>query len=84
MHPSLLYTAHRPWPLPSGPWIMSMQWEKLLFAHWPVPIAELRPHIPAGLEIESFEETAWIGVVPFAMKRVHPRGIPALSCYSDA
>ena len=29
-------TAHRPWPMPSAPWIMTQTWHDLLFAHWPV------------------------------------------------
>ncbi len=28
--------AHRPWVLPSEPWLMAQTWEDLLFAHWPV------------------------------------------------
>ena len=29
-------TAHRPWPLPSRPWVVAMRWHDLLFLHWPV------------------------------------------------
>ncbi len=44
-----------------------MRWEDLLFMHWPVPAAVLRPLIPEGLELETFDGSAWIGVVPFRM-----------------
>src|SRR3954466_9922966 len=71
-------TAHRPWPLPRQPWIMSMQWHDLLFMHWPVPAEALRAFIPAPLAIDIFDATAWIGVVPFRMAGVTPRGVPAL------
>ena len=27
--------THRPWPLPTGPWVMAQSWHDLLFAHWP-------------------------------------------------
>jgi uncharacterized protein YqjF (DUF2071 family) len=37
----------------------------LLFAHWPVDVAELRPLIPEGLDIDTFEGRAWLGIVPF-------------------
>lgn len=67
---------HRPGPLPSGPWIGSQRWADLLFAHWPVPIPALRPHIPARLEIDTYEGVAWIAAVPFRMERVRPRGVP--------
>jgi uncharacterized protein YqjF (DUF2071 family) len=32
----LTRVAHRPWPMPEGPWIMAMRWDNLLFAHWRV------------------------------------------------
>jgi len=52
-------------PRPNGRWSVAMRWQNLLFAHWPVGVAELRPLIPEGLEIDTFEGQAWIGVVPF-------------------
>lgn len=69
---------HRPWPLPRGPWIMAQRWHDLLFAHWPVPVAALRPIVPAPLQIDTWDGQAWIGVVPFRMTGVRPRGVPPL------
>ena len=71
-------TAHRPWPMPDSPWIMTPSWHDLLFAHWPVDVTSLRPHVPNGFEIDTFDGQAWIAVVPFRMTNVAPRGIPAL------
>jgi uncharacterized protein YqjF (DUF2071 family) len=71
-------TDHRPWPVPAGPWVMTQTWNDLLFAHWPVDAAVLRAKIPAGLELDLFEGQAWLGVVPFHMTNVAPRGVPAL------
>ena len=71
-------TAHRPWPMPSAPWVMTQMWHDLLFAHWPVDAAVLREKIPAGFELDEFERQAWVGIVPFHMSHVAPRGIPAL------
>lgn len=70
--------AHRPYPLPRTPWIMYQNWHELLFAHWPVPLEALRPLIPGCLELDMFERTCWVGVVPFRMSGVRPRGCPAL------
>jgi uncharacterized protein len=69
---------HRPWPLPSGPWIMAQSWHDLLFAHWEVDAAKLRPQVPASLRIDTFEGKAWLGVVPFRMSGVRLRWTPAL------
>jgi uncharacterized protein YqjF (DUF2071 family) len=71
-------TAHRPWPMPSGPWIMTQTWNDLLFAHWPVDAAALRPLVPASFEIDLFDHQAWLGVVPFHMSNVAPRLVPSL------
>ena len=69
-------TAHRPWPLPSRPWIMYQRWHDLLFAHWALPPESVRPHVPPELELDTFAGKAWIGVIPFWMSRVHFRGLP--------
>lgn len=75
-------TAHRPYPMARGPWAMAMVWHELLFMHWPVDAAVLRPLVPAGLEIDTytgngFVDQAFIGVVPFRMSGVRARGTPA-------
>lgn len=75
---TLDHTAHRPWPMPSGPWLMTQTWHDLAFLHWPVDRTALRDALPAGLEMDLFEGQAWIGVVPFHMTNVAPRGVPAL------
>jgi uncharacterized protein len=76
------HTRHRPWPLPAAPWIMTQSWHDLLFAHWPVSGRELRELLPAGLELDLFETQAWVGVVPFRLTNVAPRGTPALPLVS--
>jgi hypothetical protein len=54
-----------------------MVWEDLLFEHWPVPAELLRPLVPDGLELETRDGSAWLGVVPFRMRGVRLRGTPA-------
>lgn len=73
---TLALSAHRPWPLPGGPWTMAQNWHDLLFAHWPVPVDDLRRVIPPSLSIDTFDGQAWIGVVPFRMSGVRPRLVP--------
>ena len=52
-----------------------MTWHDLLFAHWPISMDVLRPHVPAGLEVETFDGSAWLSVVPFRMTHVRPFGL---------
>ncbi|MCQ6276307.1 DUF2071 domain-containing protein [Bacillus sp. V3B] len=71
--------AHRPWPLPSKNWIMRQNWGHFLFVHWPIPLELLRPHIPSTLEIDTYNRSAWLGVVVFVMEGIYPRGLPPIS-----
>ena len=57
---------------------MKQTWNDLLFAHWPIPFAELRPLVPDGLMLDTFNGQCWIGVVPFWMSGVRARGLPAV------
>ncbi|MEO7190870.1 MAG: DUF2071 domain-containing protein [Vicinamibacterales bacterium] len=78
MHPAFVRTDHRPFPLPAGEWVGRQSWHDLLFAHWPVPAAVLQEFVPAVLEIQAFEGTSWVGLLPFGMRDVALRGMPAL------
>lgn len=57
---------------------MTQTWHHLLFAHWRVDLAALRALVPQALELDTFDGEAWLGVVPFFMTNVAPRGVPAL------
>src|SRR5215204_5780857 len=77
-HRILGETAHRPWPLPGGAWVMTQTWNDLLFAHWPVDAQMVRALVPPAFEIDLFHGQAWLGIVPFQMTNVAPRFVPAL------
>jgi len=64
--------------MPTAPWVMTQTWHDLLFAHWPMTVDALAPHIPSPLQLDVFDGRAWVGVVPFRMTNVTPRGVPAL------
>jgi uncharacterized protein len=70
--------SHRPWPMPSAPWVMTQTWHDLLFAHWPLDASELRKYVPSAFELDLFDDAGWIGIVPFRMTNVSPRGVPSL------
>jgi len=70
--------AHRPWPLPRGPWVNAQSWLDLLFAHWPLDPERVRPLVPAPLELDLYEGRAWIGVVPFLLAGFRARLLPPI------
>jgi uncharacterized protein YqjF (DUF2071 family) len=70
--------AHRPWPIPDEPWIMTQTWHDLLFAHWRIDAEMLRARVPRGLELDLYAGEAWLGIVPFHMTNVAPRAVPSI------
>lgn len=77
-HLAFARIEHRPWPVPVERWSWRQSWCDLLFAHWPVPAAALRPLVPPELTIQEFDGSSWIGVVPFHMQGVMLRPLPDL------
>ena len=69
---------NRPWSIPSSPWVMVQKWHDLLFMHWRVDPHQIRPLIPGGLDLDTYEGSAWVGVVPFGMSGVRVRWTPPL------
>ena len=59
-----------------------MRWHDLLFMHWPLAPHLLRPLVPPPLHLDTYDGAAWLGVVPFRMTGMRPRGVPALPALS--
>lgn len=59
-------------------WVMSQDWERLLFMHWAVEPDVMAAHLPAPFEPDLYDGRAWIGVVPFAMRRIRARFLPPI------
>lgn len=74
---------HRPWALPSRSWKWRQTWCDLLFAHWPIPTAELKPYVPRPLKIQEYAGTSWVGIIPFRMEGVMHRPFPDLPWISS-
>lgn len=62
---------------------MHQRWEHLLFLHWAWDPAEIQRTLPAGLTVDTFGGRAWLGLVPFFMRRVRPAGSPAVPWLSN-
>lgn len=57
---------------------MTQRWNDLLFAHWPISPVDLAHLVPEGLAIDTFDGSAWVGVVPFWMDHIRFRGLPRI------
>ena len=62
---------------------MTQTWHELLFAHWPIDIGVLREQVPPEFVLDVFDGTAWLGIIPFHMTNVAPRGVPSLPWISE-
>lgn len=63
--------------------VMYQKWRDLLFLHWEVDPAALRPLVPPALQLDLYRGKAYVGLVPFTMRGVRPAGLPALPWLSN-
>ena len=56
--------------------VMVQQWVDVVFIHWPLPPDRVQRLLPPGVEVDTFEGRAWVGLVPFRMEGL---GFPGLS-----
>ncbi len=57
---------------------MKQNWHDLLFAHWEVPIEQVRRLVPASLDLDLLHGKAYVAVAPFHMSGIRARMLPAL------
>lgn len=57
---------------------MLQRWHDLLFAHWPLPSGQVRPLVPAQLELDLYQDKAYVAVAPFHMSGIRSRWLPPL------
>jgi uncharacterized protein YqjF (DUF2071 family) len=58
------------------------QWTDVLFLHFPVAEEELRPHVPADVEVDTYHGQAWLGYVFFRLY-LRPAWLPFVPGFSS-
>jgi len=76
-------TTHRPFQLPAKPWSYYQEWNDVLFLHWQIPYAIIRPLVPQELDIDNIEGKCYISLVAFTMQKIRPAYLPSLSWISN-
>ena len=61
-----------------APWVMTQHWNDLLFLHYAVAPALLRPLVPDVLTLDTCQQRAWVSITPFWINHLRPPGIPSL------
>ena len=64
------------------PWLVAQTEAEMLFLSWPVEPARISGRIPAGLALDTFEDRAWITLIPFRMERMRARWLPPIPPFS--
>ena len=68
---------------PTRAHVMHQRWESLLFLHWRWDAAEIQRTLPPGLYVDTFQDDAWLAIVPFYMRGIRPRFCPPVPGISD-
>ena len=68
---------------PTGQPVMFQSWRDLLFLHWEYSGAAIQATLPAGLFVDTFGGKAYLGIVPFYMRNIRPRFLPAVPGISN-
>ena len=63
--------------------VMTQQWQELLFAHWAYEPEVVQRLLPSGVELDTFEGKAYVGLVPFNMRNLRLRGLPPIPTTSN-
>lgn len=73
---------HAPSIRPPGSNAGTQRWGELLFLHWSVPVDAMRAVVPSELELDLYDERAWVGVVPFLMRDIAPSWWPSALAFN--
>lgn len=70
-----------------GAVVMRMDWRVLTAIHWRVDPAVVARRLPDGLRVDTFDGSAWVGLIPFQMRDVRlavmPRGVPWIGTFPE-
>ena len=65
-------------PAPVRRPIMKQQWQELAYIHWRYDASVVQALLPEGLEVDTFDGSAWVGLIPFSMRNISFPGTPAI------
>lgn len=63
--------------------VMVQEWQDLAYIHWRYPIEEIQALLPAGVEVDSFDGSAWVGLIPFSMRNIGLPRTPAVPYFGS-
>jgi uncharacterized protein len=68
--------AYKRWAPPNRRWDVAQQEKHLLFLHYAVDYDAIRALVPPMLEVEQFDNSAWVGLMALRLAKLHGRRLP--------
>lgn len=65
-------------PVPVRRAIMVQEWENLVYLHWAYNPEVVQSLLPKGLEVDTFDGAAYVGLIPFQMRGLGLPHLPAI------
>ena len=62
---------------------MTQQWCDLAYIHWRYDPAVVQALLPEGIEVDTFDGSAWVGLIPFSMRNIAVPGTPPIPYFGS-
>jgi uncharacterized protein YqjF (DUF2071 family) len=62
---------------------MVQQWRDLAYIHWRFEPAVVKELLPPGLEVDTFDGSAWVGLIPFSMRGITVPHMPPVPYFGS-
>ena len=65
---------------------MRQDWRDLTYLHWRYDPSIVQGLLPKGLEVDTFDGSAWVGLIPFSMRRIglpHGPAVPYFGSFAE-
>ena len=62
---------------------MTQRWTNLAYVHWRYESSVIQALLPEGLEVDTFDDSAWVGLIPFSMRDVGVPKLPPVPYFGD-
>jgi uncharacterized protein YqjF (DUF2071 family) len=62
---------------------MVQQWRDLAYIHWRFEPAAVKELLPPGLEVDTFDGSAWVGLIPFSMRGITVPHMPPVPYFGS-
>src|SRR5688572_30752933 len=63
--------------------VMHQRWNHITFFHWSCNPSSIQTRLPAGLDVDTFDGQAWVGLTPFYLSHLRLPLLPPMPWLSQ-